>query len=311
MSRWRNRIAVAVGGLVGFAAVVHVLESWRLAREREARARSDGALHRIATGEGPLVVLIPGFLGTSSYWGDAFDELARDHCVVSVDPLGFGRSPWPEIDYTLDQHLAALQRTIEQERTRGRVTLVGHSFGALLAAHHAARHPELVDRAVLLGLPIFHDEQDARTRIDRFGALASMFVLDRSVAGAACHVLCAFRPLFAAALPYLDRRHSPEAAADGVLHTWRSFDGTLRQVLLARFATEPILALGERAVLVHAQHDDITPLDRARALAARSGAQLVTVPGDHDGYLRQRRIILEAIRSGREHTASSEARSPP
>jgi pimeloyl-ACP methyl ester carboxylesterase len=296
LSRWKRRIGFALGGLVGFAAVVHVLEDWRVARERRERARSDGALHRIASGAGPVVVLIPGFLGTTSYWGDAFDDLARDHRLVSVDPLGFGRSPWPETDYTLEEHLDALHRTMEQERKGRPITIVGHSFGALLAAYYAAVHPEIVERAVLLGLPIFESEQDARDRVDSFGALASLFVLDRRVAGAACHVLCAFRPLFAEIVPYLDERHSKTVAAAGVLHTWRSFDGTLRNVLLARFAAEPVMVLGARAVLIHAEQDDVTPLDRARALADRSGAELFVVPGDHDGYLEQKPLLLDAVR---------------
>jgi pimeloyl-ACP methyl ester carboxylesterase len=282
-----------------------VLESWRVGREREARARSDGALHRRGIGEGPLVVLIPGFLGTSSYWSHAFDELARDHRVISIDPLGFGRSPWPEIDYTLDEHLDALHRTIEQERSGDRITLVGHSFGALLAAYYAERHPEIVDRAVLLGLPIFHDERGARERIDSFGVLASMFVLDRRVAGAACHVLCAFRPVFAELVPYLDRRHSREG---------RGGRGDSHLAILRRHTSpRAALALCSRADPRARRAGSARPCAARRDHAARSctrtrrtnGCVLVTVPGDHEGYLQQSQIIQDAIRSGMGSMASS------
>lgn len=78
-----------------------------------------------------------------------------------MDALGFGHSPWPEADYTLEDHLGALRRTLVAAGATRRVTLVGHSAGAILAAWYAARYPEEVERLYLLGTPVFRDRREA------------------------------------------------------------------------------------------------------------------------------------------------------
>ena len=83
--------------------------------------------------------------GVTSY-GGRFDWLARpDRHVISLDLLGHGHSP-SEPPWDVDAHLAAILATVPE----GPAVWVGHSFGGRLVAELAARHPERVERAVLL-----------------------------------------------------------------------------------------------------------------------------------------------------------------
>jgi lipase len=82
-------------------------------------------------------------------WGGHFRELAErlgaTHRVLAPDLLGHGGSP-REPPWRIDDHLEAITGSVEGAP---RVWL-GHSFGARLAFEHAARHPDAVERLVLL-----------------------------------------------------------------------------------------------------------------------------------------------------------------
>ena len=100
------------------------------------------------------VVLVHGLGTGDQWWTPTISVLARNHRVLAVDLAGFGRSAGQPVrlDVAADQ-LAAWAEAIGLERA----TFVGHSMGGLVTADLAARHPEVVERLVLVdaaGLPI-------------------------------------------------------------------------------------------------------------------------------------------------------------
>jgi lipase len=81
--------------------------------------------------------------------GKRFGRLAEDHLsdrfhIRSFDLLGHGNSTW-DPPWTIDAHVEAIR-----ERVDTPATWIGHSFGARLVAEMVARHPEVVERVVLL-----------------------------------------------------------------------------------------------------------------------------------------------------------------
>jgi pimeloyl-ACP methyl ester carboxylesterase len=111
--------------------------------------------HIQQNGEGPDVILIHGVTGDLSIWFlcKAMHELAGSHRVTAYDLRGHGYSDVPANGYTSADHAAdvlALMDRIGASRAR----LVGHSFGAVIAAHTAVLAPDRVD-AIVLSDPYF------------------------------------------------------------------------------------------------------------------------------------------------------------
>jgi 2-hydroxy-6-oxonona-2,4-dienedioate hydrolase len=107
---------------------------------------------RVATGPGDTgtaVVLVHGVLVSGRYLLPAAVELARDFPVLVPDLPGYGLSAAPRATPTVASLADAV---IGCSRAAGyeRVSLVGNSFGAQVAAAAAARHPDRVERLVLL-----------------------------------------------------------------------------------------------------------------------------------------------------------------
>ncbi|WP_222706042.1 alpha/beta fold hydrolase [Homoserinibacter sp. GY 40078] len=107
-------------------------------------------------GSGPVVVFIHGIASSSITWTNVVPLLEGSHRCILIDLLGFGGSPIPaDAEFTLKEHVAALDRTIRSLRLREPFILVGHSMGGLIAPRYAARHRGRVSRLVLVSPPIY------------------------------------------------------------------------------------------------------------------------------------------------------------
>ena len=114
-------------------------------------------LHAVAAGpsDGPLVILLHGFPEFWYGWRHQIELLASaGYRVLVPDQRGYNLSSKPEglQAYTLDA-LAEDVLGIATAFRRSMFAIVGHDWGAVLAWHLGARHPDRIDRTVILNGP--------------------------------------------------------------------------------------------------------------------------------------------------------------
>jgi pimeloyl-ACP methyl ester carboxylesterase len=122
--------------------------------------RPPDALHYVEMGprDAPAVLFLHGITGSRRYWQKKVRPLARDFRLILPDLPGFGLSPKPHVEYTIDLFRDSVRGLIEELGLTGRrIVLVGHSMGALIALEYSARFPDHVARLALLSLPRFTD----------------------------------------------------------------------------------------------------------------------------------------------------------
>lgn len=106
-------------------------------------------LHHTTLGEsGPRVLFCHGLFGQGKNWTTIAKALSDAHRVTLVDMPNHGRSSWTE---HLDLVQAADQ-VAELIDADDPVALVGHSMGGKIAMLLALRHPELVERLVIVDI---------------------------------------------------------------------------------------------------------------------------------------------------------------
>lgn len=102
-------------------------------------------------GSGPEVICMPGGPGRASVYLEDLAGLAQTHTLVRVDPRGTGLSPLPESrDSLAFPRLADDLEAVRQARGLATIDLLGHSAGCSVSLVYAARHPERINRLVLL-----------------------------------------------------------------------------------------------------------------------------------------------------------------
>lgn len=120
-------------------------------------------------GTGQPVILLHGIASSSATFDLVVPLLRDNHRVISLDLLGFGKSPSPATaSYTLEEHVASVDRTIRSLKLTGRITLVGHSLGSLIAARYAAQNPALFAHLILVSPPVYLPGNTVLDPLERF-----------------------------------------------------------------------------------------------------------------------------------------------
>jgi pimeloyl-ACP methyl ester carboxylesterase len=160
-SEWKGSLWKWGVGAAGAAAAGAAVFNAVRARGAEAAnpplgsfVEVDGVrLHYLERGSGPLVVLIHGNGTMSEDWlaSGVLDSLARTHRVIAFDRPGFGHSDRPRSTIWTPAAQARLIAAALESKGLGQATVVGHSFGTMVAAEMGLNHPEAVRSLVLIG----------------------------------------------------------------------------------------------------------------------------------------------------------------
>lgn len=106
--------------------------------------------------EHPIVVMIHGIASSAATFTFVRPLVEKTHRVIAIELLGFGGSPQPEnAKYTLEEHVAAIARTIRSLHLTRPFVLVGHSLGCLIGTRYAATHESHVQKLVLVSPPVY------------------------------------------------------------------------------------------------------------------------------------------------------------
>jgi proline iminopeptidase len=282
------------------------------ARESYVPASSGQLYVRDIGSDRPLLVLHGGPDFNHNYLLPELDRLASAFRLIYYDQRGRGKSS-PDVspdDVTIDSEVDDLER-LRQHFGLDELSLLGHSWGSLLAMEYATRHPDRVSRLVLMNsAPASH--ADLLHFRDRRGVEETEnLVKMREISS---------RPLYAQGDIETEAEYY-RAHFGGTLRRPELLDAVVGR-LRAHFSTADIIkarAIEERlytetwlspaydllprlrkcrarTVVIHGGHDFV-PLDCASHIAAAvPGARLVVIKDSgHFSYLERATEVFEAI----------------
>lgn len=100
-------------------------------------------------GSGEPLILVHGVGLQSAAWTPQINAFAENHRVIALDMPGHGGSDSLDTDAQLPAFVGWCAEVVDALGYT-RVSIAGHSMGALIAAGFAASHPERVSRVALL-----------------------------------------------------------------------------------------------------------------------------------------------------------------
>lgn len=99
------------------------------------------------------LIFIHGFGGQARQWSYQLQAFGLQDRVIAPDLRGHGLSDKPTGSYRMETLLSDLETVVSALEVDPPFVLVGHSFGGAIVTEYALRHPDQVDRLVLISTP--------------------------------------------------------------------------------------------------------------------------------------------------------------
>ena len=111
-------------------------------------------LHYVTVGRGPLILFAHGFPEFWYEWKAQLAEFGRDHQAVAPDMRGYNLSTKPAaLDQYEMRHLVEDLRALAEHLGHRRFVLVGHDWGGAVAWAFAIKHPDRLEKLVIVNAP--------------------------------------------------------------------------------------------------------------------------------------------------------------
>lgn len=118
-----------------------------------------------ATKKAPTILFIHGIGNSGAAWQEIIGQLPDHFRLITIDLLGFGKSPRPAwATYNAKTQARSVIATLLKLRINGPVIIVGHSLGALVAVEVTKRYP-LIVRSLILCSPPFYAVDEVTRRL--------------------------------------------------------------------------------------------------------------------------------------------------
>jgi pimeloyl-ACP methyl ester carboxylesterase len=113
----------------------------------------DEIVHYEVLGRGRPVVFLHGWVGSWRYWIPVMQSASRDYRTYAIDFWGFGDTAKEPSRYLLSNQREMLNNFL-YEMGIGKIALIGHGLGAIIALMFAEKYPQSVDRIMAVSLPL-------------------------------------------------------------------------------------------------------------------------------------------------------------
>ncbi|MBZ0327651.1 MAG: alpha/beta hydrolase [Altibacter sp.] len=244
------------------------------------------SLFYTVAGQGPVMVLLHGFLESSEMWKELIPEISQNYKVVAIDLPGHGKSGILSETHSMEQ-MAHAVRFVLQHLKISEAIFVGHSMGGYVALAYAELFEAEVTSLVLLNSTPAEDS--AERKENRVRALS---VIEKNPTA---FISMAITNLF----------------AEGSQKVYASEITTIKNIAL-RFPLAGIIAaikgmkdrqdrtsvlkqFSKKKYMICATEDPIMPFEIAAIWAKFCNATLIKVSGGHMSHIEQKEEIVNFL----------------
>ncbi len=118
------------------------------------------------TGKGPTIVLLHGFLESTTMWAPLVPHFSQRNRVICIDLLGHGQTACLGYVHTMEEMADAVATILHHLKIR-RSIFIGHSMGGYVALAFAEAYPDAIKGLCLLNSTARGDSNEKRNNRDK------------------------------------------------------------------------------------------------------------------------------------------------
>jgi pimeloyl-ACP methyl ester carboxylesterase len=141
-------------------------------------------VHYEVLGHGRPLIFLHDWVGSWRYWMPTMQAASISFRTYALDLWGFGDTAKVPNYYSIEQQTSLLDEFLF-ELGIGKIAIIGHGLGAIIALLYAGRNPKYVDRLMAIGFPFGENAVNPRLRSASPAELADWLLGRTSITEAA------------------------------------------------------------------------------------------------------------------------------
>ena len=249
------------------------------------------SIHFFDSGKGFPLVFLHGYCESSKIWEDLSRELSVEYRVICPDLPGFGKSPLPPSQFSLEQIGDLLVNWLKSMGI-DECIVAGHSLGGYITLEILRKYPDFVRSIVLFNSSAFADGTDKKENRNKLIG----FINEYGVAP--------FLSTFVPSLFYPPTAHNfaaviQQITEDGLSIAPEAVTHYAAAMRDRKDSTDLLEKYPEKILLLAGEHDQNVPLEKTRQMAKYlSENQVHIIPQSaHMSLYEQSHICYSAIRN--------------
>jgi len=228
------------------------------------------------TGSGPAMVLLHGFLESSTMWDKYILSLSEKYTVITIDFPGHGKSGVVSDTHSM-QLMAKVVKSALNELNIESATFVGHSMGAYVALAYTELFPDEVEKLVLLNSTPTADSEERKQNRRR-----ALKVLDHN---AEAFISMAIMNLFSENSKKKFISEIEALKKEALQFPVAGIQAAIRGMIDRKDRTEVLANFRREKVMVCGNDDPIMPISDSKNISEKTNSKLIQLEGGHMSWL--------------------------
>ncbi len=237
-------------------------------------------------GTGPVMVLLHGFLESSSMWKEIAPILSENHTIIYIDLPGHGKSEVIDTVHSMELMADVVYELLKHEKIE-KAKLVGHSMGGYVALALLEKHSDIIEHLVLLNSTTYMDSdhrKQQRERALRFIEKEKDIVISMAISN-----------LFSPEARITYTSEIEKLKEEALIFPIEGITAAIRGMKDRKDRTKLMRVFNKKKTLICGDKDPIVPLEISKAISKETHADLKILDGSHMSWIENKEEIVKIL----------------
>ena len=239
-------------------------------------------IHFETFGKGSVMVLLHGFLESSTMWKPLIPQLSKNRTVVTIDFPGHGKSDSISEIHTMELMAEVVDELLKHLQIPS-ATFIGHSMGGYVILAYAEMFPEKVEKIILLNSTPVADSEEKKENRNR-----ALQVIDQNPQ---LYINMAIGNLFAENSREKFSSEIEALKAEASSFPVEGIKAAIKGMRDRKDRTEVLMNFTKPKYMVLAEEDSILPLLETKRVAENCNVSLKVIKGGHMSLIENQESI--------------------
>lgn len=246
----------------------------------------DSPVHYYSKGEGKPVVLLHGFLESSTIWAPYVFELSQKRQVITIDLPGHGKTGTIGEIHTMEL-MAEVVKAVLKKLNISSATFVGHSMGGYVALAFAEKYPESINELVLMNSTPEADSEEKSGNRDRAVKLVKK--------NKEAYISMAISNLLPEENKSIYKNKLEELKAEALKFPTEGITASLKGMKIRTDRKHLLKTFNNRKYLIAGKKDPVIDWKIAKKIATTCDCQLILTENGHLSFLEDSSEIRKML----------------